>query len=330
MADKTITLHIGASKCGSSALQAALSAAPTILKTDGSEVNYAAFEPRKSKILDKKELYESRGLHGYKSSPSAGAILKSNLDSLRKEILSYPTELVFSSEGWLFEPTQWENLLLELNVNAKVVVYVRPQVPVLNSAWWQWGAWSNEEFDDWMSHRLQASLWGKRVKRWAAMKGVSDLIVRPVPSDIVSDFYSAILDAPAPTNGGRPNPSLPATVLRLFQRNRSLRPSAHNSRIDFALSSVLGNNEPSIWVLNDKWIKKILEETQPDNELLMTFMDTESADCVRDDPRWWRSDAFAEKVSENPNPQPIDPDKLEDLCVQLAQAVFELKAKKRL
>lgn len=326
MADRTITLHIGASKCGSSALQSALTAYPTVYNHNGQELNYAVVNT-KSKVLDKYHVSCGVGPHGYKASPSAEQILRLDLGSLRKQILHYPTELILSSEGWLFEPKRWEKLLKELGVDAKVIVYVRPQVPVLNSAWWQWGAWSDEEFDGWMANRLKASLWGERVKRWASIKGISDLIVRPVPSDIVKDFYSTVLNAVEPENVSRPNTSLPATVLRLFQRNRSLRPSIHDSKIDFILSNLITCDEPSIWVLNEQWIHKILENTRSDNEALTEFMDSESAACVKKDPRWWHADAFSDKIAENPNPQQIDVVKLERLCVQLAKAVFDLKAK---
>ena len=195
---KSIILHIGASKCGSSAIQMALTASPSIERKDGSYINYAVFNAGAGKIVDKLDLKKSCGIQGFRSSPNANRMLAGSLGDIRRRLKAYKTDLLFSSEGWLFQPRQWSEILHFLDVDVSIVVYVRPQVPVLNSAWWQWGAWSDQNFDDWMEHRLNASLWGARVKRWADLKCVKSVTVRPVPEEVVADFYEHVLDAPKP------------------------------------------------------------------------------------------------------------------------------------
>ncbi len=327
MTNRQITIHVGASKCGSSALQTALSATPTIKRRDGSKINYVAFDATRSCLIDKHTLSKKRGVYGYTTSPNTKALMKANLRRLRRQIAKYPSDILFSSEGWLLQHKDWEELLRQFKVSARVIVYVRPQVPVLNSAWWQWGAWTGQDFDKWMSQRIKATLWAAKIQKWSNIKEVSEIIVRPVPADIVSDFYSTILNALPPEAVERPNPSLPGSILRLFQRNRSLRPNAHNSKIDFALSSVLTNSGSTTWVLNEQWIDRIITETRSDNEALLKFMDAESAQNVKNDPRWWRAEAFSDKTAESPDPQPISNEKLEDLCVEMAQAILDLKEK---
>lgn len=327
MTGKSITLHIGASKCGSSALQTQLSASPIIHRVDGSQINYAIFDVKNNSITDKERLISGRGMHGYKVSPNAKDLMSMDFKKIRKNISEYPTDLLFSSEGWLFQPSEWKEILKKLDLNVNIIVYVRPQVSVLNSAWWQWGAWSDQVFEDWMQNRLNASLWGERIKRWAQLDHISSLTVRPVPTDIIPDFYENVLKASKPDTVTRPNPSLPGPVLRLFQRNRSLRKGIHSSGIDFALSNVIKMEDPSIWVLNEDFIERILAKTKNDNELLMSFMDEPASRHVRDDPHWWSASAYKDKIYEEPHEQSIPPEKLEEMCVKMASAIYEIQAK---
>ena len=323
----SITLHIGASKCGSSALQTALSASPSIIRRNGTHVNYAVLDEKNGRIIDKEELIASRGIFGYRVSPNVKDIITAPLESIRKAIRSYPTDLIFSCESWLYHPEQWNDVLEFLDVDVDVVVYVRPQVLVLNSAWWQWGAWSDQEFDHWMMARLNASLWGFRAQKWTNLKRVRRLIVKPVPKDIVVDFYENVIGATMPKDAARSNPSLPGPLLRLFQRNRSLRPSFHSSRMDFALSDQVGLSDPSIWVLNREWIERILKKTREDNALLMSLMDESSANQVSEDPQWWSPSAFSDRTAEPPGPQAIPPEKLEEMCVAMAHSIYRLRLK---
>lgn len=325
MSDKSITLHIGAGKCGSSALQTALSASPTIQRNDGSVINYARLDRQNNIIIDKERLTAMRGVNGYTVSSNVKDMMSLDFEKVKDSIAQYPTDLLFSSEGWFNHPAAWETLLEKLDLTVKIVAYVRPQVPVLNSAWWQWGAWSDEAFDDWMEKHINACLWGRRVQSWSKLERVSSLTVRPVPADIVTDFYENVLAAPKPIDLNRSNPSLPGPVLRLFQRNRVLRPSMHKSGIDFALSRVIKMRDASIWVLDESHIAYILEKTAKDNELLLSYMDEASGQSVRADPRWWSAAAYEDKVAEPPTAQPIPPKKLEEMCVKMAQAIYEMQ-----
>lgn len=327
----SVLLHIGASKCGSSALQTALTHDPVITRKDGSTIRYAAMDIRRDRLIEGEDLIRSAGVYRYKSSPAATTMMEAPLAGIGKAIRKKAgrkasSDLLLSSEGWLFESARWEILLDRLDIEVDVIVYVRPQVPVLNSAWWQWGAWSDEPFDQWMANRLKISMWAARIAHWKKMARVRNVMVRPVPSDIVPDFYGNVLRADPPAGTVRPNPSLPGPVLRLFQRNRILRPSAHASRIDFVLSEAVAMDDPSIWVMERPWIERVLAETRSDNEALLSLMDADCAAAMRDDPRWWSADAYGRAVAESPLPQEIPAEKLEEMCVHLAQALFRLGA----
>ena len=321
-----ITLHIGASKCGSSALQAALSATPTIFREEGTKIEYVVADLRHDRIIRGAKLTGSLKINGYRVSSNADLFVDRSSHRIAAYLRKAQHDVILSSEGWLFQPSQWKHILEQMKLHVDVVVYVRPQVSVLNSAWWQWGAWSDKPFAAWIDQRLKASLWGARIAQWQTLKRVRSITVRPIGGDVVSDFFANILKAPVPQNVSRPNPTLPGPLLRLFQRNRELRPGPHNSRIDFALSQTPVHDDPPIWVMNPELIQKVIDFTRDDTRQLMEYMEPDAAKMVRDDPRWWSADAFADKQAESPDPTPVDPRKLEEMCVSMAQQLFELRS----
>jgi hypothetical protein len=322
---RNILLHIGASKCGSSAIQTALSANPSVVRHDGTKINYGIINPKYDRIINMNDIVLSRGVRGYRTSGIARQILSGPLDSIKESIKNYPTDLIFSCEGWMTDSTRWEMILAHLEIEVDVIMYVRPQIPVLNSAWWQWGAWSGKPFNAWMAKYLESTLWASYAEKWKKLEQVKSLTVRPVPADIIADFYGEVLQAPLPDDLPTANPSLPGPLLRLFQRNRSLRPSMHDSLIDFALSGQLDMKVPSIWVLDKKFMQNVIDRTRDDNEVLLTLMSDSCAKSVRDDARWWSVDAFSKNKAESPYAQVIPAETLERMCVEMAQAIYDLR-----
>ncbi|QSX78913.1 hypothetical protein [Agrilutibacter solisilvae] len=315
----TLILHIGAGKCGSSAIQAALTQRPRFQRRDGSTVEYIAID-RQGQLVRGERLRESAGIAGYRTSPPARPMRDMDLAALAGALQDVGHDVVLSEEAWIYQAEHWADILQRTGMDAEVFAYVRPQVPLLNSAWWQWGAWKDKPFDEWMATRLRRSLWGARMQEWRSVPGVWSVNVRLLPDDVVADMYSHVLDVEPPEETAFVNASLPGDVLRLFQRNRELRPHAHAGRIDFVLSKLkLAGTTP--WVLSPEWIARILSETQLDNEVLLSMLDEASAARMRADPRWWDAAAFQDKVAEPPTPVPLDPEALEKLCVELVKAL---------
>ena len=190
---------------------------------------------------------------------------------LSREIERIGNDVIISNEAWTRQAMIFKPLLEGIKASYEAVFYVRPHVPLLNSSWWQWGAWSGQPFGEWMDRRLKASMWSRHLENWKKIDQVKRLTVRLLPEDIVSDFYRNVLDAPAPeAQSGSVNKSLPAAVLRLFQGNPKLRPGPHGSLIDFVLSENLKTSEPAPWVLDRAWIRRILQETKAENHRLLT------------------------------------------------------------
>ena len=330
-------LHIGAGKCGSSAIQTAFSRQPFLGSDRNGGVQYVVVGPDGSLRAGDAMANSVEGtVEGYFSSVSAkdlAALPSATLDRLARQMANVAGEggrLVLSHEGWLNEyPVfQKSRLLHKLGLDCEVVVYVRPPVEWLNSAWWQWGAWSGVPFNRWFRHHLERVCWHDRLAHWFGMEHVGRVTLRVLPNDVVSDFCS-VLNIP-PIQSNRNNTSLPGSVLRLFQRHRELRPGPHDSAIDFVLSrhfGELGDSPP--WVLGQKRVAQIMEETRESNLRLLDCLDEVSRIAMRDDPRWWDAKAFADRKRKPAMTQAPDPDALDQLAARALKVIWELDDENR-
>ncbi len=122
-----------------------------------------------------------------------------------------------SSEDWLARTLEWREILDLTGLAVDVVVYVRPQVPLFNSAWWQTGAWSRRPFDQWIDRRIAKGGWTAVIEPWLRMPGVRSVSVRPSSGDIVRDFFEAVLRVEPPSGDAvLTSRGMPASILRLF------------------------------------------------------------------------------------------------------------------
>lgn len=322
-----ITLHVGASKCGSSAIQAALSANPCLEDEAGKDVIYAAI--RKHGELITGANIAPDPVRGYVSSTPVENIqklddvqfgrLKTQLKRFRK------AHLVLSQESWFLSAGTWGEMLERLDIEVNVVVYVRPQPLVLNSGWWQWGAWEDTPLDAWVRRRLPRAFWARHVLRWSALPRVRNTTVRLLPRDVVSDFLSVLRCRPLPGSADvQVNAGLPKEVLRLYQRNRILRRHKDDSEIDFALSKALTKKGGAPWVLSEATIEHVLRSSREDNLALLDVLDDESRATMKEDASWWDVDAYSGKQLESWEIQTPDTKELEQLCVDMARAIHRI------
>lgn len=300
-------LHLGFGKCGSSALQKVLSRTPDFVGKAGLRYSYAAIT-QTGRCLSGAELSRAavRSPHGYVTSTNASFIaafkpwklraLRHDLDSM----LSRSVLPIFSNEAWTrhIQLFRQHDLFDRLGLRPQVVVYVRPQVDWLNSAWWQWGAWSGLAFETWLERNIRGVDWWKLIEPWYGFVGRSNVKVRLLPDDIVLDFFS-LLNA-APPKSTRNNTSLPGTVLRILQRHRDLRPHAHASALEFALGDHFapGGADKTPWVIDPSHAEKAIRACRPGNERLLAALDESDREKMRLDQRWWDPAAYAHKPVE--------------------------------
>lgn len=331
-----VILHLGMPKCGSSALQTYLSG-PALQRDTGGRCTYVALHAQ-GKLLAGPDLmaYARASAYGYCSSHAASVIsqysasqkrsLRSQLQELGKQ---YET-LIFSCEGWGPNAHRFARgcLFADKAFDVTVVGYVRPQMEWLNSAWWQWGAWGELSLGKWIERNRVKALWHTVMQAWAAQPWVRQAQTRLLNGEVVQDFMSSLgYHIPAQP---RANQSLPATVLRLFQRNRRLRPGVHDSAIEFVLARQLkmeGGSTP--WVLRQRMVSELLPFYRKDNERLLETLPAEQRQKMQGDARWWDAAHYLQRPVGRPVAGQIDAAALEKLTVAALEAVHRLDAQVR-
>ena len=324
-------LHIGMEKCGSSALQTALSHNPTVDSAIYGTLQYCQLN-KKGSIAP---VYKYGHLlpnisHGYfVSSPAENFSLDDRrLQESRATIerLSRRGGVILSHENWARTLPFFEQagLLETLGLNAHVVAYVRPPVEWINSAWWQWGAWAGREFNDWLHEMIAATQWSRILSPWQHTRCVASLSVRLSGSDVIADFCELVA-APA-LQPMRRNIGLPGEILRFMQNHPQFRNGPHDATNDHLFANRLRafQGSPSPWVLNREQMQVIVDETRASNLALLSLLDQASKAAMHDDPRWWKVEAFDNRRVEDPNPVSLNAGDLDKLAVAALQAVVEM------
>lgn len=323
-----IFLHVGMPKCGSSALQTYLSHNPSIVCGDD-KFDYAVIRPGGSLISGNTLIEEAASsAFRYAATIPAERINKMSRKSQNKfmnevGLLSEHADgLIISSEGWgqkaeLFND---ECIFNNAEFDTHVIMYVRPQVSWVNSAWWQWGAWTDRPLARWLRANKDSANWFLSASKWREKRWVNDLTIRVLPSSIVDDF-ATILGAEFQDELIH-NKSLPGSMLRIFQRNRGLRHNAHDSSIDFILARHLELDQVATpWVIPPNLVEKLIDYFRDDNDRLMALLSPEQSEIMSNDDRWWSPNAYDSLVHEKAGPIKANAVELESITVAALMAV---------
>lgn len=318
MAD--VVLHIGAGKCGSSAIQTALTRNPALRKDNGSFLVYGVIDAN-GQLLRGAQLQPTTNIRGYCASEGPlHRFDEQRLVNISCQLADVKAEtIVFSNESWLHQSKRLTAVLPYFGKPVRIVAYVRPPVSFLNSAWWQWGAWQDMRLEDWVKQRLRSTFWDIPLRSWTQNPHVCELIIRPLKEDIVGDFFALLgVTKNRPANV-QINSGLPAPILRLFQKHSQLR---KNSQIDFVLAKRLQSNGSAPWVLHRDAVRFILKKTKAHNHELLKLLAPDTAQEILEDARWWRASAFADRKVEASGPVEADATEIEKLCLDMALAIF--------
>ncbi len=336
---ENIVLHVGMPKCGSSAIQTALSNNPEF-KGAGGNYRYLAllgeYDVLNPSLLAR---WTKSQVSGYIVSDPVKQLLEKPDENwqrwarqLREQGNSDNTRLILSHESWGHTAQVFKNqaVLARLGVKADVIIYVRPQASWLNSAWWQWGAWKDQALMQWLMKALPLVQWGEIVRAWQKLPDVASVTVRLLPKDVVGDFYSLLGATHEAVADTRVNVSLPAELLRVFQRNRQLRTSEHDAAMDFVAARhlELGNGAPP-WIIRKNMLDIILEKSHASNQALLELLAPDQQEIMRNDPAWWSKDYYQDKIVEPWQTQPPNAEKVDALLASALMGLKELNEKYR-
>ncbi len=322
----TILFHVGAPKCGSSALQFFFSQNPVLKMEDGRTLYYIGFYSKTKTIVQGRILNELSQSVPHQYINSAGLIEslgqnKRKIDEFVHGMQGNSSCFVMSNEDWTFDKAARERFLIfldALDCEVELVIYIRPQIHILNSAWWQWSAWGNQSLDDMINDAIiqERFFWNKIIIDFKRNPRVKKVHIKILDRDIVSDFIKYFSINFVQPSLQQVNKSLPGQILRIYQRNKTLRPNQHASGIDFSLERALtfSSLQSTPWVLDQEQMQFILRSHYTDNLNLIKLLPDSEREKMELDKSWW--DIPSDKHTESSDSVECDPKSLESITVE--------------
>ena len=304
-------LHIGAPKCGSSALQRALSATPVLRGADGTRHVYLAGRLAEAGLVPvtgrRLSAMMRHAVHGYVCWPNVarqddpGAYWPAVGRAVGAEGARGHVPIL-SSEGWVAHAGEAPALARAAGLDLlDAVAFVRPPLDWLNAAYWQWGIWHAGFF-----HNRQVERWlerarydvGPHVAAWAAQPGVR-LAVESARGDVVAGF-AARYGLPL-TPAGQVNRAPPPALTGFLLRNRRFRPTPHDSAVEFVVQRWC-DFAPSqkLWAFLPRHAQGVWPRLQEDVARMMEALPPEVAERLLAEPGWTSLDPYWARMKAGP------------------------------
>jgi len=305
-----VVLHVGSGKCGSSSLQRYFSFNPTIKNQSGGVTRYAVLDA-KGRLRTGRAItaQAAQSLSEYQASAPLDALIdhcKTVAVYIDSELDEHDV-LLLSNEGWRSKIKSRRDLDFEalLGTRVEVMFAFRPQLDFLNSAFWQWGAWSGQSLSDWIERRKQSALWAEQLAAWSKIPGVNRVHGVLLATNFFEQVFDILdIDGEVAPEAAQHNTSLPGAALRVMQRHSErLRPTINNTAIEFVLSRTLSiPDDRTPWVLDLETQTGLLEFYSSSNNNLAQFVAPAIWQRILSNERWWspRRDAPTEPVTPPP------------------------------
>ncbi|MBU2994083.1 hypothetical protein KO486_12775 [Octadecabacter sp. B2R22] len=319
-----MVLHVGAPKCGSSALQAALSMTPDLTGKDGRQYRYTTWK----KAAGVGRVQYGRGVtvaakwsaFGYTSwpnikntevdAPMFAALNRARLSGLRKGHVP-----IASCEGWIDRVDMFAHHLKSWgNPPVDVVAYLRPVVDWYNSAFWQWGVWNVKSMDAWINRTKTHYTFGTNLEAWSAIPNVSVRYAWAQP-DVVARFSDHLgVDLPAAEQS---NVSSSPALIGVLRRHRRLRRSGHDAHTEFVVQRwcpQVGGRR--LWAITPRHADILRPIAQTNLEALKRVASDAAMNQVCDDVRWLDDTRWQDEIDRGVSPM-NDPEQMAALFQSL-------------
>lgn len=281
---KKLILHIGGPKCGSSTLQNHFCNYFTgkrgVINQDGDVLRYAAIRGDgvilKGRSLQKAQ---SRSPLNYVSStrfPDDTDVIYERLLKLKKSVSKKDT-VILSNEGWASAVNPAIISAFDrLGVPVEIFFVTRPPIDWMNAGWWQWGAWTQENLEQWVHSQTSAVKFFDHAQNWRSAKVVSAMTVVDVSQDILSSVAKFLKvdeqDFPAHKNV---NVGTNYDLLRHLVNNKEkYGREIHRPGIEFALNNILDlPRYPPPFVITKEMTRHVISETKSASEKLLELFE---------------------------------------------------------
>lgn len=300
MSSPSLILHVGAPKCGSSALQTALTQQPDLRSATGQRIRYVTlrrvqdgFRPIYGSLVRRQGRSSA---YGYASWPNFGRQTDSAplLDALRRVLEDGQAGgwvPMVSCEGWINHPQIFADALADWgHPSVDLLGFLRPPVEWVNAAWWQWGIWSFPTVDLWLDRQTLPYRFADDLEHWSQIPNVKLQIRRSRPDAVQKfrDVYGVDL-APRPNV----NVSSPACLIGFLRRNRHFRPTPHDAQAEFVFQRwcppVPGSR---LWALSDEHVRRLRPTARRCREILDRILPPEAQADLAADPHWYGEKAY--------------------------------------
>lgn len=241
-----IIVHIGGSKCGSSALQKFLNINHALLADRGFIVptqNLLPFTRRTGEqIWYFQNMTDDLVTHGARFRARVREIMNGH---------GRDRALILSAEN-LSNPHGFEALFqgLEQDFDVRIVIYIRRQDDLLASAWQQWFLKTNPDFWSWCFSQVGIRAdWQLAIQPWAEIFGKDAMTVRVFERDLLVDHdinkdFCAILGCDIQGldfDVGTVNPSYNLAVEQLAESANRLFDGLHDNKFYEMIGSLTGD-----------------------------------------------------------------------------------------
>jgi hypothetical protein len=241
-----LVLHIGAGKCGSSAIQQFLLANRHDLRKRG-----VLFPGRNLEDDDTPGSQQLQFFEDNVDDDSFPDLVRRRLLGLHEIVMAEDLHTVIISAENLINPKPFPRLFagLRKRYDIRVVVYVRRQDDYVVSGWQQWHIKRHTDFWDYYGRIRGRIDWHRDLERWKQIFGLDAITVRNFSSrtlidgDVVSDFCQAVdLDPDHYQRAPMVNRSLHERFNPLISRHRErLFTSVHDNEFYTFLEDLLGD-----------------------------------------------------------------------------------------
>lgn len=271
---KTIILHIGASKAGSSSIQSFVRRNRPLLNSLGYVLPDTSLSTSENvsgeHVFALETLAKAKDAAGFRA--RMDAIFAQSGDKARVILLSAENLSNLGNSAIIEGLSAFYDL--------RVVMYLRRQDELLTSAWQQWASKLDTDFYAWLIMALkQYGHWDKVLAEWEEKAGADAIVARVfdrnsfVDGDLLHDFIDAIgLGAHIDDfdyHQGESNPSVTDAITMMVSGNRNIFNDVHDNRFYVALNEMTGNKlieKRKVSLLTRKQRDKIIEYFRPVNE----------------------------------------------------------------